>query len=83
MVPAIVKLCKASYTCPLLFKLVPTALFCALRGQRFRSKVSGDHDREAELLKNHINDLDQLTKVKADNEDMRKKQDDLRCAQPD
>ena len=44
-----------------------------------RSAVTGDHTREAELLKNHMQDLDQLAKMKEDSVALKKEQDHLRC----
>lgn len=43
-----------------------------------RSAVTGDHTREAELLKNHMQDLDQLAKMKEANVALKKEQDHLR-----
>lgn len=43
-----------------------------------RSKVAGDHTREAELLENHMQDLDQLAKMKEENADLKKAQEHLR-----
>lgn len=40
--------------------------------------MAGEQERGAELLKNHMNDLDELAKFKADNEALRKIQDHLR-----
>lgn len=44
----------------------------------YRAAVSGEQTREAELLKNHMNDLEELTKLKADKEDLHKEQEHLR-----
>ncbi|CAM9397167.1 unnamed protein product, partial [Hapterophycus canaliculatus] len=46
--------------------------------ENHRSKVAGDHTREAELLENHMQDLDQLAKIKEENEALKKAQDHLR-----
>lgn len=43
-----------------------------------RSVVAGEHEREAELLRNHMHDLEQLTKLKADNDALHKAQEHLR-----
>eukprot|EP00752_Nemacystus_decipiens_P002720 g2539.t1 len=43
-----------------------------------RSAVSGDQTREAELLKNHMQDLDQLAKMKEESVALKKEQDHLR-----
>lgn len=40
--------------------------------------MSGEQTREAELLKNHMHDLEELTKMKADNEALHKDQEHLR-----
>ena len=44
----------------------------------YRAAVSGEQTREAELLKNHMHDLEELTKIKADNEALHKDQEHLR-----
>eukprot|EP00903_Cladosiphon_okamuranus_P012440 g11653.t1 len=43
-----------------------------------RSAVTGDQTREAELLKNHMQDLEQLAKMKEDNAALKKQHDHLR-----
>lgn len=44
-----------------------------------RSAVTRENTREAELLKNQMQDLDQLAKMKEDNVALKKEQDHLRC----
>lgn len=43
-----------------------------------RSAVTGDQTREAELLKNHMQDLDQLAAMKEQNGALKKEQEHLR-----
>lgn len=43
-----------------------------------RAAVAGDHSRESELLKNHMQDLDLLAKMKEDNGALKKEKEHLR-----